>query len=442
MRHGFRDEINRIAILSILAVISGFLTGYYYFSFIIAGLLYTGWLLFQTRRFYIWLEKDDDTYPPDSGGIWGDIFDEIYRNRQRNLATRHILEARLDQIQGFTSALKDGVVLIDSEGNITWWNEPAQELLGLKPDFDTGKPILNIIRHPKFVKYFRKHKENETLVLTSPQNPAKLLQYQIAVFGRDERLLMVQDVTRMRRLEEMRTDFVANVSHELRTPLTIIIGFLEPMMEDASSVNQKWQKPLQKIFGQVNRMAAIVTDLTILSRLDNQDYDEEFTDINVGQLLEKIREDALLLLSDDEQQKTEINIEAEAEQSLYASYNDLYCIFSNLVFNAVKYTNNDNTAIEMRYWIDSEGVHVSIADNGIGIDPVHLPRLTERFYRVDSSRSRSTGGTGLGLAIVKHGLQRYDGDLTIASELGKGSTFTCHFDKQTMVAKSETADAE
>jgi len=426
MHQGLRDEINRILMIASLALLIGLLTHYITRSFLIAGFLYTCWLLHQTRLFYTWLENNMENQPPDSGGIWGDIFDGMYRMRQSNIKSQQKVQQQLDRVQGFTSALQSGIVLLSKEGNINWWNQSAEKLLGFKSEFDIGKPVVNLLRDPAFISYFQNEQYQEVITIPSPVNPGIFLEIQITIYGKSEKLLAVQDVTRLKQLEQMRKDFVANVSHELRTPLTVINGYLEPMVENINEFNPDWQQPITKINAQAQRMTAIVTDLGTLSRLDNNSVTDKNDRVDIATMIRRIAEEARQMNADKS-----ITIQVEGQPfSINGSETELQSCFSNLIFNAAKYSKPDNIHIDVRYWADETGGHVSVKDNGIGIDPSHIPRLTERFYRVDSSHSRKTGGTGLGLAIVKHVLLRHSGRLAIESAPGKGSTFTCHFGKE------------
>jgi len=431
MHHGLRDEINRIIIITLLALVVGLLTGHLAHAILIAGFVYTGWLLYQTRNFYLWLESRMENTPPESSGIWGDIFDGMYRMRQSNIRAQQQMQLQLDRVQQFTSALQSGIVLLSAQGNLSWWNRSAEELFGLKAQTDLGKPVINLVRHPDFVRYFQSGQATgiysaAPIVIASPVNPGLFLEILITSYGDNERLLAVQDVTRIRQLEQMRKDFVANVSHELRTPLTVINGYLETIVDDLPSIATQWQQPLVKIQSQSQRMTNLVNDLSTLSRLDNNDVTDRDDTIDIAALLARVVDDARLV-----NWNKPITIALDGTAFVIAgSENELQSCFSNLVYNAAKYTKPDGGHIQVKYWCDNNGGHVSVTDDGIGIDPVHIPRLTERFYRVDSSHSRKTGGTGLGLAIVKHVLLRHGGWLAITSAPGKGSTFTCHIGKE------------
>ncbi len=249
------------------------------------------------------------------------------------------------------------------------------------------------------------------------------LQFNITRYGNREHLLLVRDVTRLHQLEQMRKDFVANVSHELRTPLTVIAGYLETLLEHAEGVNPRWLRALQQMNQQAGRMQHLLNDLLLLARLETSSRPTDNQPVAVGLLLQSIISDARALSG---ARAHLISLDADPQLQLKGSETELRSAFSNLVFNAVKYTPDGGT-IHVRWWGDEAGAHLSVEDSGIGIEQKHLPRLTERFYRVDSSRASSTGGTGLGLAIVKHVLLRHQGRLDITSAPGRGSCFSCHF---------------
>ena len=263
----------------------------------------------------------------------------------------------------------------------------------------------------------------EPLEIPAPADINIQLQYAITRYGPGDRLMVVRDVTRLHNLEQMRKDFVANVSHELRTPLTVVVGYLETMLDLDDDLNPRWKRPLQQMQQQANRMQALLNDLLLLARLETSDNPSEDELVDVRPLLEHIRKDAEALSGE---RGHRITLEIDGNTRLYAIEGELRSAFSNLAFNAVKYT-PDGGDITLRWHSDAQGQHLSVIDNGEGIAPQHLMRLTERFYRVDTSRNSTTGGTGLGLAIVKHVLLRHQGKLEIKSDVGKGSCFSCHF---------------
>lgn len=416
--------IRHLLLVVAAGALLGLITGQYGWAIAVALAAYLGWSTWQLLRLHKWLKNHQpDEAPPDGYGLWGEVFDSIYHLQRRNQRARGRLQAVIDRMQESTAALRDGMILLDRDGNLEWWNQSAERLLGLKSPQDGGQPVTNLVRHPRFKEYFEAEDYREPLELTSPINDNLRLQFHITLYGAGEHLMLVRDVTRVHQLEQMRKDFIANVSHELRTPLTVIAGYLETLLDNVEDVNPRWTRALQQMQQQAGRMQNLLNDLLLLAKLEATDYPADNKPVAVDLLLLSIRNDAQALSG---ARNHRISLEADSKVKLKGSEAELRSAFSNLVFNAVKYT-PDEGDIRIRWWADEQGAHLAVQDSGIGIDPKHLPRLTERFYRVDSSRNASTGGTGLGLAIVKHVLLRHRGTLDIGSVPGKGSSFTCHF---------------
>ncbi|MFJ2548096.1 phosphate regulon sensor histidine kinase PhoR [Pseudomonas sp. NPDC087612] len=416
--------IRHMLLLITVCLLAGLISGYYGWSLALGLAIYLGWTLKQLLRLHEWLRlHKPDEAPPDGYGLWGEVFDSIYHLQRRDQRVRGRLQAVIDRVQESTAALKDAVIMLDSDGNLEWWNRAAETLLGLKTPQDSGQPVTNLVRHPRFKEYFEQENYLEPLEIPSPINDRMRVQLHITRYGNNEHLMLVRDVTRIHQLEQMRKDFVANVSHELRTPLTVIAGYLETLLDNVEEVNPRWVRALQQMQQQGGRMQTLLNDLLLLAKLEATDYPSDNQPVAVETLLQSIKGDAQALSG---QRNQRISLEAQPGIRLKGSEAELRSAFSNLVFNAVKYT-QDEGQIRIRWWADEQGAHLSVQDSGIGIDPKHLPRLTERFYRVDSSRASNTGGTGLGLAIVKHVLLRHRARLEISSVPGHGSTFTCHF---------------
>ena len=416
--------IRHLLLLVTGCLLVGLISGYYGWSLAIGLAFYLGWTLKQLLRLHEWLRQHKpDEAPPDGYGLWGEVFDSIYHLQRRDQRVRGRLQAVIDRVQESTAALKDAVIMLDSDGNLEWWNLAAETLLGLKTPQDSGQPVTNLVRHPRFKEYFEQGNYGEPLDIPSPVNDHLRIQLYITRYGNNEHLMLVRDVTRIHQLEQMRKDFIANVSHELRTPLTVICGYLETLLDNVDDVNPRWKRPLSQMQQQGERMQTLLNDLLLLAKLEATDYPSDNQPVQVERLLRTVKSDAQALSG---QRNQTITLEAQADVALKGSETELRSAFSNLVFNAVKYT-PDGGSIRIRWWADASGAHLSVQDSGVGIDSKHLPRLTERFYRVDSSRHASTGGTGLGLAIVKHVLLRHRARLEISSVLGHGSTFTCHF---------------
>ena len=426
--------IRRLLLLVGACLLLGLITGEYAWTLLLGLAGYLGWHLQQLLRLHKWLRtRQGDEAPPDGYGLWGEVFDSIYHLQRRDQKVRGRLQAVIDRVQESTAALKDAVIMLDRDGNLEWWNIAAEKLLGLKTPQDSGQQITNLVRDPRFIEYFENHNYNEPLELPSPISDRLRLQFHITQYGNREHLMLVRDITRLYQLEQMRKDFVANVSHELRTPLTVIAGYLETLLDNVEDVNPRWLRALQQMQQQGGRMQNLLNDLLLLAKLEATDYPSDNQPVAVDLLLLSIKNDAQALSGERHHR---ISLEADPHLKLKGSETELRSAFSNLVFNAVKYT-PDEGEIHVRWWGDEQGAHLSVQDSGLGIEAKHLPRLTERFYRVDSSRASNTGGTGLGLAIVKHVLLRHRARLDIVSKLGKGSTFTCHFPALQVVRRGQ-----
>jgi two-component system phosphate regulon sensor histidine kinase PhoR len=426
MRHTWQRQIHRFLLLVLCSALIGWLFGATAEVLCVTLGAYSVWSLYQLIRLFRWLYKtpeDADVEPPESnGGLYGDIFDGIFHLQRRNREARERLESVIDRIQTSAQALNDGIIMIDARGHLEWWNKAAERLLGFDAQADVGQDVTNLIRAPEFKRFFDSNNYAEHFNFASPVNANIQLHCQITLLNYKDRLMMVRDVSRIRRLEQMRKDFFANVSHELRTPLTVIKGYLETLL-DSDDLKPAMQRALEQMSQQSMRMDALINDLLLLNRLETDARTKAADNIPIDSLLKQIQHDAQALSSD--KQHT-IDLDSDVTLKLIGSASELQSAFSNLIFNAVKYT-PAHKKITIRSWHDDKGAHVSVIDEGVGIEPQHIPRLTERFYRADSSHNSETGGTGLGLAIVKHVLMRHDAELEIRSDFGKGSTFTCHF---------------
>ncbi|APX94777.1 PAS domain-containing sensor histidine kinase [Halomonas sp. 1513] len=382
-------------------------------------------LLLQLRQLHAlhrWLTRHPHTEPPAARGLWGELFDRLYRYQKAQRITQQRLRDTLKRIQDSSEAMSDSVVMLDRRGDLEWWNSAAGHMLGLQTVHDRGQHITNLLRDPRFIDYFNARDYREPLTLPSPIDERQVLQFQITLYGDDERLLMARDITRLHRLEQMRRDFVANVSHELRTPLTVLAGYLETYADVGDQLPPRLARGLAQMQAQTSRMQNLVNDLLLLSRLEIDRRGDDEAPVAVESLLEAIRRDAESLSAG----RHRLSVECDDPRRLVGSEQELRSAISNLVFNAVRYA-GDGRHIILRWRAHGDAACLEVEDDGEGIDPVHIPRLTERFYRVDKGRSTATGGTGLGLAIVKHVLLRHDAHLEIVSHPGQGALFRCVF---------------
>lgn len=368
-----------------------------------------------------WMRRDEPEPAPEVAGPWGEIVAMTVRLHRRKQFHKRRLLRLLRELRRSTGALPDGVVVLNPQTEILWFNRTAGRLLGLRGKGDVGLRIDHLVRAPEFVRYVRSGDFSGPVLLRSSVEAELALSLQIVPYGAGQLLVLVRDVTHQVRLEAMRKDFVANASHELRSPLTVISGYLETL-ESEPGLDPLIIGPLKEMRRQAQRMTGIVKDLLDLSRLESSDRPATAEPVDVVALMAQMRRDVLARSV----HPANVSMQADSRARLLGEEELIHSAFSNLVDNAAKYTPSDGS-VQMRWWTDPEGGHFSVTDTGIGIAPDHIPRLTERFYRVDSGRSRATGGSGLGLAIVKHVLQRHGAQLSVESQEGRGSSFTCHF---------------
>jgi two-component system phosphate regulon sensor histidine kinase PhoR len=369
-----------------------------------------------------WLQGKQSTLP-DGSGQWGDVFARLTRLMRDQTQSYQQINFALERLQRATSAMPEGVVIMDEIDRIEWCNPVAEKHLGINSNLDAGQHITHLVRQTQFTEYLAAHNYSEPLIIKQSRHQGLTLSLQFVPYGDKQKLLISRDVTRLERVQTMRRDFVANVSHELRTPLTVIGGFLETLSEEGSSADPETSKwALTLMMDQTKRMQRLVEDLLTLSRLEDTENLAREANINIPEMLRELYHEAQSLSAG----RHLISLNLDTDAKLLGSMDELRSAFGNLVSNAIRYT-VDGGEISLNWAIrDGQGVF-SVQDSGIGIEAEHIPRLTERFYRVDRGRSRETGGTGLGLAIVKHVLTCHQAKLEIVSEPGKGSCFSARF---------------
>jgi two-component system phosphate regulon sensor histidine kinase PhoR len=368
-----------------------------------------------------WVRHRSFANPPEFGGVWGEVVTQVVRLHRRKRYHKQRFVKLVRQIQRSTAALPDGVVILNGQREITWFNRTAAKLLHLRGADDHGLRIDNLVRHPGFARYYEQGDYANSIVLQPDMGVDVYLSMQLVPYGEGQHLLLVRDVSRQMRLENMRKDFVANASHELRSPLSVITGYLETLAHDPA-LDEDLQQPVAEMRRQASRMTSIIQDLLALSKLEERDESAGSDPIDVAALLAVLKKDVLARPN----HPRDVRVKIDSPAMLRGDGPEIHSAFSNLVDNAAKYTPAEGS-VEMRWWVDDDGGHFSVKDTGVGIPAEHIPRLTERFYRVDAGRARATGGSGLGLAIVKHVLQRHGATLEVVSAPGSGSTFTCHF---------------
>lgn len=414
----------RLLSFALLGLLVGAMFAHTLFGFTLALLVYIFIEQWHLRALRLWLESPKHHELPELRGVWGEIFEGLQDLQRSNRKRKKRLAAILSEFQSSTAALPDGAVVLGEHGEINWFNNAAQALLGLRTGQDLGLRVANLVRHPNFAEYFSRPQYDGEVEVPSPINPGVTLSLRIIPYGNNQRLLIVRDVSEFRRLEVARRDFVSNASHELRTPLTVLRGYLDMIEPDARKDGPlaPWRMPLSEMKAQATRMELLIKDMLKLARLESDVYDSRHEFLDVPHILERVVEEAKAVSQG--QHRFEVRIEPDVW--LYGRESEVQSIFSNLVTNAVRYTLPQGLVC-IRWWGDMEGAHFAVSDSGIGIADEDIPRLTERFYRVDVGRSRASGGTGLGLSIVKHAIERHEGSLIIDSQLGVGSTFNCHF---------------
>ena len=411
----------RLGVLAALVVLAGWLAGH---VILITGLflvLYLAWTFYNGLRLHRWLQSWD-TKPPESIGIWADIFDRIAALQKQNIKRNLQYQQVIDDFKGLADAFPDATLVINDQGLIRWFNDSAVKLLDLKPADDKGQAVTNLIREPAFSNWLSvQDKLHSTLDIACPVDDNISLQISANRFRKNQRLLILRDITNVRNLERIRQDLVANVSHELRTPLTVLLGYLEILKAQPAEPDPR---AIERMYLQARQMHDLLEDLLELARLEDTDTQRSdgTAEVDIPALLAQLAEQA----EEVSQGQHKIAFKVEPGLHLHGVEADLKSAFQNLIVNSVNYTPAKGK-IKVTWQETTEGMELNVSDSGIGIPHRDIPRLTERFYRVGDDRNRETGGTGLGLAIVKHVLHSHNARLEINSQRGKGSEFRCIF---------------
>jgi len=373
----------------------------------------------QISQFEKWISTGGRSKYPKATGIWEEIYYHIYRIKKDEKRRKKKLGKMIDQFRQSTEALPDAAIVLGIDDEIDWANKAARDVFGLQQS-DKGQRIPNLIRFPEFISYLKSGDYKESVILPSPVDNRITLEVRIVPYGAGLRLLLAQDVTQLKKMERMRKDFVANVSHELRTPLTVLKGYLETLQDLDDENSPLLTNSFQQMLGQTERMQHLVDDLLLLARLETQQKQTKC--VNVPELLSQICKEGDTL----ENASRRIELTLETAVHIRGEEQELRSAFTNLLSNALKYS-PENSLVKVRWYQDNVSIILAIEDHGEGITKAELPRITERFYRIETKRLKKVNGTGLGLAIVKHVLMRHDAHLNITSELGKGSCFSCRF---------------
>jgi two-component system phosphate regulon sensor histidine kinase PhoR len=403
-------------------------------------LLYLVNHIFWLNQLQTWFKQPDLKTIPDGFGLWEGLFNLLLKYERTNKYNQTQLNAALERFNLATSAMPDGLVILGSSNEIEWCTANAEQQLGLDLKTDKNLPVVNLIRDSGFIAYLYNEKYDDPFKLKSWRNPEVVLDIQLIAMANNQKLLISRDMTQLEKVDVMRRDFIANVSHELRTPLTVVGGFLETLGDMEGAVPASLQGYFAMMEEQTVRMRRIIEDLLTLSTIESNTGSPDNSEIDMVSLLNSVQNDAIGLSQGLNKASHRISLEADATLNLKGSIEELRSVFSNLVSNAIRYTPVDSAKgqgeIVIGWQMLNKQPVFSVRDSGIGIEAQHIERLTERFYRVDKSRSRETGGTGLGLSIVKHILIRHQAKLDISSEFGVGSTFSVIFPKSRAVQKT------
>lgn len=424
--------ITLIAVVALLAGLGfGAATGWAVLA--LSALALVAYHVTQLGALIRWLRQPGASDLPVAHGAWDEAFALLHRFERGAAREAARLSHALVRWRQAGEALPDGVIILDAQNRIEWCNEGAARLFGLDLGTDVGRPVINLVRQPEFIAYVEAEDYTHAIPLRSEHGGGRILSVQLIPYGEAQKLLLSRDITRLERVETMRRDFVANVSHELRTPLTVLSGFLETVQELELDA-RRTRDYVNLMAEQARRMQRIVDDLLALSALESSPEPSLEERVNVQSLLARVKADADALSGG----RHKITLDAVEGFDIAGAESELSSALGNLSSNAVRYTPAGGS-IRLIWRASSAGAEFIVEDTGIGIEPQHLARLTERFYRVDRSRSRETGGTGLGLAIVKHALARHQATLEIQSEFGHGSRFTARFPARRVVPAATRA---
>ena len=429
MEFSIRQLVTRLVLIFAVSGLIGYLIGQVLLVLLLTSLGLLGYQYHYRVKLTEWLRHSKSLSLPHANGSWGRIFDgfdhiiKTYRKKQKKLT------ARIRRFRDGAEALPDGALVLSRELTIEWANKKATKLLGIRWPGDSGLRIDNLLRDPLFVQYVEDAKFEEPYVLESPISSDIRLEMRFMDYGKEQILLLARDISRVHRIEEMRRDFVANVSHELKTPLTVVRGYVEMIQGTEHALDPYWQQTFNTIESQVTRMDRLVEQLLILSRVEVSVDSDQMNTLAMPSIIHQIVKDADWL-NQNKQHKIVLNIEPDL--GLVGVDTEIKSACANLISNAIAYTPENGEVTISWFEEDNKGVF-RVKDNGPGIRPEDINRLTERFYRVDKSRSRNTGGSGLGLAIVKHVLHHHNAELVIESQWQKGSEFSIVFEKNMLV---------
>jgi len=425
MNKNISQEFWRLFWVLAAGIVAGLMSSQFWPAITLALLAYCIWQLRQLFKLDLWIQQGlKRSQTPNAGGVLENIISNIHRLKTSRERGKKKLAQLLGQFKASAEALPDATVILTTTGEIQWFNEAAETLLGLQSPRDLGQRIDNLLRDPRFRKFLRATKRQQELRLTSPLNNEVKISCRLINYGKDRLLLTVRDVSIREQLDRVRREFVSNASHELRTPLTVIRGYLDVMSADSRSTDELRDR-IHILLEQTTQMENIINEMLTLSRLESSTLEAgEGENLRLADMLQEL---ASAVVQSGRAESGQITITVDDSLCLIGMRPEILSVCNNLLTNALQH-NPEHTPIELQWFRSGSGAPcLVVSDDGEGIEPQHMSRLTERFYRVDSSRSRESGGTGLGLAIVKHIVQRHGGHIDISSTPAVGSSFTCCF---------------
>jgi len=393
-------------------------------------LVYLAIQVYGLYQLQSWLRKPVLNDIPEGFGLWEDVFNAILKYERNNNLKKSELNAALERFNTVANAIPDGLVILNATNEIEWCTANAESQLGLNLETDKNLPIVNLVRNSNFIAYLYNGIYNDPFKLKDARNTDAILEIWLIPLVSRQKLLISRDITQLEKVDAMRRDFIANVSHELRTPLTVVGGFIETLSDMEGAVPESIRGYFDMMQDQTTRMRRLIEDLLTLSHIESNTQPPEDRPIEMQALINMLHNDAKALSNG----RHKISIDIDGHLDLSGATDELHSALGNLVSNAVRYT-PEGGEIRITWQPRNKLAIFSVSDNGIGIEQQHIDRLTERFYRVDRSRSRETGGTGLGLSIVKHILTRHQAKLEIRSTPGKGSTFSAVFPESRIIKK-------
>ena len=418
----WRKEILLFLILTGFASVLSYFMGYFLPILLLIVIVLLIRQIFFISRLETWLRAGSVGKIPDNyDGVWGDIYDHFAKIRLDKKKRKKKLSKIIDQFRRSTDVLPDAAIVLNEQGEIKWTNKLAKQMLGIQKK-DKGQKIQTLIQSPTFIDFLENHQNILSPIISSPIDPHHALQFKVVDYGNRQKLLMAYDVTQQKKLEAMRTDFVANVSHELRTPLTVLKGYLEILEETEPPEQVLLKKYLANMSAQTQRMQSLIDDLLMLAKLETTQKEMRY--VNAAELIQRVCLESESEIENVKVRRIRLNLATFS--AIYGEEGELRSAFSNLIMNALKYS-ADNCSVRVTWRMTRTHLIFEVIDEGEGISRENISRITERFYRVDVKRNRRLSGTGLGLSIVKHVLKHHNARLEIISTLKKGSCFRCFF---------------